>query len=43
VILSEQLSTWTEHANMIFGPMLTLVALVGRGGLAGFFARMRRP
>jgi len=43
VILSEQLSTWTEHANMIFGPMLTLVALVGCGGLAGFFARMRRP
>jgi branched-chain amino acid transport system permease protein len=40
VLLSEWLSTLSEHWKMILGPLLTLVAIAGRGGLAGLVARI---
>jgi branched-chain amino acid transport system permease protein len=39
VVLSEWLSTLSEHWRMILGPLLILVAIAGRGGLAGLVAR----
>ena len=35
LLLSEFLSTWTEHWHLIFGPFLILVVLFARGGLSG--------
>jgi branched-chain amino acid transport system permease protein len=42
VILEEVLSRITELWKMIFGPMLVLVVLFGRGGILGFFRGLRR-
>ena len=39
VALSEALSNFSEHWPMILGPLLTLVAVTGRGGLAGLWGR----
>jgi branched-chain amino acid transport system permease protein len=38
-LLAELLSGFTEHWAMIFGPILILVVLFARGGIAGLFAR----
>jgi branched-chain amino acid transport system permease protein len=39
LLIEEWLSRFTEHWKLIFGPMLVLVALGWRGGLAGLIAR----
>jgi branched-chain amino acid transport system permease protein len=41
LLLEEFLSELTEHWRMIFGPLLILVVIFGRGGIMGF-ARPRR-
>jgi branched-chain amino acid transport system permease protein len=41
LLLEDGLSGFTEHWKMIFGPMLVLVVLFGRGGIAGMIARVR--
>ncbi|MGE0253095.1 MAG: branched-chain amino acid ABC transporter permease [Alphaproteobacteria bacterium] len=38
LILSELLSSLTEHWHVVFGPFLVLVVLFARGGLMGLFA-----
>jgi branched-chain amino acid transport system permease protein len=38
-LLAELLSGFTEHWAMIFGPILILVVLFARGGIAGLFGR----
>ena len=38
--LEEWLSTWIEHWKLLFGPLLILVVLYGRGGLAALLARL---
>jgi branched-chain amino acid transport system permease protein len=38
-LLAEFLSGFTEHWAMIFGPVLILVVLFARGGIAGLFGR----
>jgi len=35
IALEQLLSTWTEHWMIVMGPVLTLVALFGRRGIAG--------
>ena len=35
--LEQLLSTWTEHWMIVMGPILVIVALVGRKGLFGRF------
>ena len=40
LIIEEVLSGLTEQWKLIFGPFLVLVALAGRGGLAGIFVRL---
>ncbi len=40
LLVSELLSNFTEHTGLLLGPLLVLVALWGRGGLAGLFARV---
>ncbi len=40
LLLSEILSTWTEHWHLIFGPFLVLVVLFARGGLSGILDRL---
>jgi branched-chain amino acid transport system permease protein len=35
LLLKEALSAYTEQSNLFIGPLLVLVALIGRGGLAG--------
>jgi branched-chain amino acid transport system permease protein len=42
LLLEDVLSGFTEHWKMIFGPLLILVVLYGRGGLAGILARFER-
>lgn len=42
LLLEEVLSGLTEQWRLILGPILILVALGGRGGLAGLYARLRR-
>ena len=37
--LEEMLSGVTEQGALILGPLLVLIALIGRGGLAGLVAR----
>ncbi len=37
--LQELLSRLTDQGNLILGPLLVLIALIGRGGLAGLVAR----
>ena len=41
LLLEEFLSEATEHWRMIFGPLLILVVIVGRGGIMGFVSRRR--
>ena len=36
LILEEVLSSWTLHWQVIFGPLLILMVLYGRGGIDGF-------
>ncbi len=40
LVLEEFLSGVTEHWKLILGPLLILVALGGRGGLAGLYERL---
>jgi branched-chain amino acid transport system permease protein len=40
LLLEEGLSSLTEHWKLIFAPLLMLVVLEGRGGLAGLFSRL---
>jgi branched-chain amino acid transport system permease protein len=42
LLLEEQLSGWTEHWKMIFGPLLILVVLFARGGIMGLTGERRR-
>ncbi|MEJ2623763.1 MAG: branched-chain amino acid ABC transporter permease [Pseudolabrys sp.] len=35
IALEQLLSSWTEHWMIVMGPILTLVALIGRRGMAG--------
>jgi branched-chain amino acid transport system permease protein len=39
--LEEALSHVTEHWRMVFGPILILIVLFGRGGIAGLVQRVR--
>ena len=41
LVLEELLSGPTEQGALILGPLLVLIALIGRGGLAGLVARSR--
>ncbi len=41
--LEEWLSTWIEHWPLVFGPLLVLVVLYGRGGLAALLAPLTGP
>ncbi len=40
LLLAEILSSFTEHWHLIFGPLLILVVLFGRGGVLGFVERL---
>ncbi len=40
LLLEDGLSHFTEHWKMIFGPMLILIVLFGRGGIAGAARRI---
>ncbi len=40
LLIEEWLSGLTEHWKMIFGPLLVLVVLFGRGGIAGALQRL---
>jgi branched-chain amino acid transport system permease protein len=40
LLIEEWLSGLTEHWKMIFGPLLVLVVLFGRGGISGALARL---
>src|SRR5262249_12920272 len=42
LFLEESLARLTEHWKVILGPLLVLVALLGRGGIAGAIERCRR-
>ena len=42
LLLEEWLAGLTEHWKLIFGPLLVLVVLFGRGGLLGLGAALRR-
>lgn len=42
LLLEEALSSLTEHWKLIFAPLLILVVLEGKGGLAGLIARLGR-
>jgi branched-chain amino acid transport system permease protein len=42
LLLEDGLSNLTEHWKMIFGPLLILVVLFGRGGIMGVLARLGR-
>jgi branched-chain amino acid transport system permease protein len=41
IFAEEWLSGLTEHWKMIFGPLLVLIVLFARGGLAGLAGRLR--
>ena len=41
LLLEEWLSGLTEHWKLIFGPLIVLVAMYGRGGLVAALARWR--
>jgi branched-chain amino acid transport system permease protein len=41
LLLEETLSGLTEHWKLIFGPLLVLVALFGRGGIAGLLGQLK--
>jgi branched-chain amino acid transport system permease protein len=42
LLLEESLSRLTEHWKVILGPLLVLLVLLGRGGIAGAVERWRR-
>ncbi len=42
LVLEETLARLTEHWKIIFGPLLVVVVLFARGGIAGAIARWRR-
>ena len=42
LLLEEGLSRLTEHWKVILGPLLVLLVLFGRGGIAGAIERWRR-
>jgi branched-chain amino acid transport system permease protein len=42
MVLEEFLSQVTEYWALIMGPLLLLVVLFGRGGIAGLLGRLRR-
>ena len=42
VLIEEILSHWTEHWRIVFGPLLVLAVLFGRGGIAALFRGGRR-
>ncbi len=42
LVLEEVLSGLTEHWKLILGPLLVMVALSGRGGIAGVLERVQR-
>jgi branched-chain amino acid transport system permease protein len=42
LVLEEVLSGLTEHWKLILGPLLVMVALSGRGGIAGVIERVVR-
>src|SRR3546814_7871030 len=39
LLLEEILSGWTEYWKIVFGPILLLVVIVARGGIAGAMLR----
>ena len=39
LVLSEILSSLTIHWHLIFGPLLIILVLYGRGGLSGLFGK----
>ena len=39
LVLSEVLSSFTIHWHLIFGPLLIILVLYGRGGLSGLFGK----
>jgi branched-chain amino acid transport system permease protein len=41
LLLEESLARFTEHWKVILGPLLVVVALFGRGGIAGIIERWR--
>lgn len=41
--LEEVIKGYTEHWMAIFGPLIVLVALLGRTGIVGLLRRVRRP
>lgn len=46
--MEEVLKSWTDHWAVVFGPMIVLIALLGRAGIAGLLTRIdtwlaRRP
>ncbi len=43
IAIEESLSAITHDWRLIFGPVLVLIALYARGGLAGLIDRLRRP
>ena len=43
LMLAEILSGFTEQWKLILGPLLVLIALTGRGGIAGLLPRGARP
>ncbi|MGL5734504.1 MAG: branched-chain amino acid ABC transporter permease, partial [Beijerinckiaceae bacterium] len=40
LLLEEWLSGFTEHWKMIFGPLLILIVLLGRGGILGLLRQL---
>ncbi len=47
LVVEEMLKGYTDHWMLVFGPMIVLVALLGKGGLTGWLERLdqriRRP
>ena len=41
LLLEEVLAGFTEHWKLIFGPLLVVIAIMGRGGLTGLLPRRR--
>ena len=42
MLMEEVLSGWTEHWRIVFGPLLVLAVLFGRGGIAALVGGARR-
>ncbi|WP_455749106.1 branched-chain amino acid ABC transporter permease [Herbaspirillum huttiense] len=38
--MEEVLKSWTDHWAVVFGPMIVLIALMGRAGIAGLLTRI---